>query len=859
MRQKTITFLVLIFFASGVHAITPFQSIAKESAVKTKTDTVSGSKKYTSIVKESISKKGLFITHFTRKNRLYLELPDSVFRHTYLLTNRIASTSNTSDYVAGQMATSPMVIRLSRDSVNVYLHKVQTGNVLENGSTIKSSFEINFLDPVLKGFPIEATNQGNVVIDVTSFFGENERSISPIKSSNPITKLLGGAQGLKGTFQSNASGLQGVKTFKRNIEIKTMMSFVTTPMDEPYTVVVNRSLVLLPDVQMNSRLQDNRVGYFSTDKSLYTTNVDKIPNYAIVHRWRVEPKPEEREAYFNGQLVEPLRPIIFYVDSAFPEKWASAVRTGIEDWNRAFEKAGFKNVIIAKPYPKNDPEFDPDDMRYSCIKYATTRTANAMGPSYVDPRTGEILSANVIWYHNIMSLLHHWRFTQTGATDPRVRKPVFDDDVMWESLRYVASHEIGHTLGLMHNMGASYAMPVDSLRSPLYTQKYGTTPSIMDYARNNFIAQPGDFEKGVKLTPPILGVYDIYAINWGYRLIPNAKTPHDERPILNTWIEEKKNDPMFKFGAQQIFGLVDPTDQTEDLGNDHIKAGNLAISNLKILMRNLEKWTCEPGESYENMGEIHQEIIRQYMRHIRHVLPYIGGIEFNEIKQKEGSTEVAKVYFDRQKQQRAMVWLIDQMRNFNQWLVPTLLMRKIDYNSEYIDKFQTSVIAGLYNSSALYRIAESEKLGEPQNYNLENYFKDVFQELFKPTIQNKALTPDDINIQTAAIAQYIRNCGLKESTKSTAQSSDDHFAFADLEPSIPCNHMECHKSYGEDSFIRINFGLPTLRPIVINSVMTMQLRNVLNLYKQKRSITSDARTRAYYDYQIMAIENIFKP
>jgi hypothetical protein len=856
MRKNALILFVLMLPFSLIYSANPFKSIVQESVIKAKSDSATTPKSYSAIVKDASTKKGIFITHFTKKNKLYFELPDSVFNHTYLLANRISSTSNTTDFVAGQMATSPLVIRFSRDSVNVYMHKVQTDSEVESGSSISSSFDKNFLNPIIKGFPIETTHRGNVVIDVTAFFGENERAISPIKPDNPIAKLLGGGSGLKGSFVSNASNLQEVKTFKQNIEIKTLMSFVVSPLNEPYSVVVNRSLVLLPDSPMKSRLQDNRVGYFSSDKNLYTTQADKIISYAIINRWRLEPKPEDRDAYFKGELVEPQRPIVFYVDSAFPAKWASAVKTGIEDWNKAFETAGFKNAVIARDYPKNNPDFDPDDMRYSCIKYATTRVANAMGPSYVDPRTGEILSANVIWYHNILSLLHHWRFTQTGAVDPRVRKPVFDDDVMWESLRYVASHEIGHTLGLMHNMGASYALPVDSLRSPSFTQKFGTTPSIMDYARNNFIAQPGDVERGVKLTPPVLGVYDIYAINWGYRLIQGAKTPQDEKPTLNAWIESKKSDPMYEFGAQQVFGLVDPTDQTEDLGNDHIKAGNLAISNLKILMKNLESWTCEPGENYESVETAYQEVLKQYMRHVRHVLPYIGGIEYKEVRQGEKMAAPAKIYMDKATQKKAMNWLVEQMRTYNAWLAPASLVSKIELNKEYTDKFQTSVIAGLYNPGALYRITESEKVNPVANYSLEDYMNDVFAAIFKPTIQNQTLKPDDISIQSAAIAQYIRNSGLATQSKSADVSTD--YAFADLEPAIPCNHPEHNQLEEKTSFLRINFGLPTLNPVLLNTMMTAQLQKTLQLYKQKRSVTTDMKTRSYYDFQIVAIEKLFR-
>ena len=461
--------------------------------------------------------QGLFnVIYKSKEGKLLFEMPDTAFHRTYMLSSRVAATSDTQDYVAGQMSTSPILICFTKDERNVYLHKMQYMDMVVEGDPMASSFQKNFLHPILKAFKITATNGKNVVIDVTSFFGGNEKCISPIKESNPVSKLLGSDNGLKGTFVSEASGISEVKAFEKNIEIKSMLTYNTTgAIQKPYTLMMHRSLFVLPEDPMPRRLQDNRVGYFYSDQYIYSTNKDRIEDQTYIHRWRLEPREEDRDRYFHGELVEPARPIVFYVDSAFPEKWRSTIKEGIMEWNRAFEKAGFKNAILAKDYPKNDPNFDPDDMRYNCFKYAATSTANAMGPSYTDPRTGEILAADVIWYHNIVSLLHNWRFVQTGTVDKRVRAVTFDDNLMKESIKYAASHEVGHTLGLMHNMGASYSFPVDSLRSPSFTQKYGTTPSIMDYARNNYVAQPGDLERGVKLTPPDLGVYDIHAIHWG--------------------------------------------------------------------------------------------------------------------------------------------------------------------------------------------------------------------------------------------------------------------------------------------------------------------------------------------------------
>ena len=796
--------------------------------------------------KDATVGRGFFNTWFNEKTgKLYLEIPDSALSRQYLLASRITQTSDGQDYVAGEVHARPFLISFSTDGRNVYMHEVQGLRVVRPGDDIAPSFQRNNMDPVLKGFKVAARDKESTFIDVTTFFGGNEKSISPIKDTGVLGKLLGTDSKLKGTFQSEASGISMVKAFSCNIEIESLLSFqLTGAVQKPYSVKVRRSLFVLPDDPMPMRVQDNRVGYFYTDKSIFSSDADRIDERTYIHRWRLEPRPEDLQKYFDGELVEPQRNIVFYVDSAFPAKWRQTIKDGIEVWNRAFERAGFKNVVKALDYPKDDPQFDPDDMRFSCFRYVTTETANAMGPSYVDPRTGEILAADVIWYHNIVSLLHNWRFTQTAAVDPRVRKAKFDDDLMRESIKYAASHEVGHTLGLMHNMGASYSLPVESLRDPQFTQKYGTTPSIMDYARNNYVAQPGDVERGVKLTPPEIGVYDIYAINWGYRLIKGAKTPDDEKPVLEQWIQEKANDPMYEFGAQQLFSTIDPTDQTEDLGNDHIKAGNYGISNLKLLMQNLEAWTLERGERYDNVENVYREITKQYGRYVKHVTPYIGGIRFEEIRQGDGKS-TGKHYIGKAKQKEAMKWLLNEARTYDEWLTPKRLVGKLEIDQDVNQKLRDQIVASLLNGAALFRIKQGGETNPRENYLLDDYMADLSSALF-PAPKGGRLTDAEQQLQSTAISQMITNSGLAAAAKTTTSSSS---SLAE-----PADESFCAF---DQSFARINMGVSALSKAQLGAIMTGQLRRVLAKYKTYRSVATGS-TRDFYDYQILMMEKAFK-
>lgn len=694
---------------------------------------INGLKPYAQVITPKAKSSFGFLTVHKVDNNYFFEIPDSMLSRDILIVNRIskAPTSRQKSRVGypGDILGSKVIRFENKDNKRILVREYSYRERSENKDGMFQSVRNSNTQPIVANFGIETIKKDsltrNYVINVSVF----------LQKENPLFSFDADSKEYIGLLNMVGEGtyIDTLKAFPKNIEISTTVTyqskkgmsnvgFLETGSPRiPLTYELNSSMVLLPEVPMKARLFDPRVGYFTVGYTDFDSNPQGIEYKKLITRWRLEPKDEA--AYLRGELVEPKKPIIIYIDPATPKKWVPYLIQGVNDWQVAFEKAGFKNAIYALEAPTDDPSWSLEDARHSAIVYKPSDIPNASGPHINDPRTGEILETHINWYHNVMSLLRDWYMIQAGTIDEAARKMQLDDELMGQLIRFVSSHEVGHTLGLRHNFGSSHTVPVEKLRDKAWVEANGHTPSIMDYARFNYVAQPEDGITRAGIFPRI-GIYDKWSIEWGYRWLPQFQTPEDEVAFSNQSIIEKlKTDVRYTFGTES--DPNDPRNQSEDLGDDSMLASLYGIKNLKRIVPQILTWSYEPNKSYAGAGEIYSGVVSQFNRYLGHVTKNVAGIYSNSIT-VEQTDEIAREFVPANIQKRAIAFLNEQLFTTPEWLIDRQLMEKAKILPvNVICSLQSGVLARLINKNTLDKMSENEILNGKKAYTSAQMFNDL--------------------------------------------------------------------------------------------------------------------------------------
>jgi hypothetical protein len=707
------------------------------------------------ITDKAITRKGLFTVHKV-EDKWYFEMGDSLLGRDVLVVNRISKAPiNTRAGFFGYAGDeiNENVIRFEKGPNNRLFVRNISYSVYAKDSTkpMYKSVQNSNIQPIAASFDIKAFSKDStgIVIDVTDFVN-SDNDILFFASFFKSSLRLGGVQ-------PDKSYIADINSYPINTEIKTVKTYSKLPTPGPFpgasagpagnaTFELNSSLVLLPKDPMHPRFYDDRVAYFTTEYTDFDADPQGVKDISLITRWRLEPKEEDMEKYKRGELVEPKKPIIFYIDPNTPEKWVPYLIAGVNDWQKAFEKAGFKNAIMARRAPthEEDSTWSLEDARYSAVVYKPSDIPNAMGPHVHDPRSGEILESHINWYHNVMSLLRNWYLIQASPNDPRARKAHFDDSLMGDLIRFVSSHEVGHTLGLPHNMGASAATPVEKLRDKAWVEAHGHTSSIMDYARFNYVAQPGDSIGAAGMYPRI-GDYDLWSIEWGYKLLP-GKTDEEEKEILNDWVKSHYKDPRLRFIHADG---VDPRAQTESLGDNTMKADEYGLKNLKWIVPQLPKWLDEKGENYKTLDQVYDEVYNTFSRYMGHAVTYIGG-SYTDMKTTDQDGAVYTVV-PKTLQKEALRFLQKNLFTTPGWLLNKTIMEKVTSPVEdKLSGLQDVWLGALLNTTRLQRLI-TETNRDASAYRIDEFMDDLKKGIYSELASRKPIDNYRRNLQKSFV------------------------------------------------------------------------------------------------------------